>query len=67
MTNTRIFCVLYHPACGGVIPVSPSPHASQKRDCVMGPPPPPPPDGPGGRGGGGGGTGKSSHVEWRRD
>ncbi len=42
VTNTRIFCVLSHPACGGVIPVSPSPRASQKRDRVMGPTPPPP-------------------------
>jgi hypothetical protein len=41
VTNTRIFCVLCHPACGGDIPVSPSPRASQKRDRVMGPPAPP--------------------------
>ncbi len=50
VTNTRIFCALRHPACGGVIPASPSPRASKKRDHVMGPPPPPPAMG---RGGGG--------------
>jgi hypothetical protein len=63
MTNTRIFCVLCHPACGGVIPVSPLSPRQPKRDRVMGPPPPPP------RlagGGGGGRTGKAAHVEWGR-
>jgi hypothetical protein len=40
----------------------PSPRASKKHDRVMGPPPLPPR-----WAGGGGGTGKSAHVEWRRD
>jgi hypothetical protein len=43
MTNTRIFCALRHPACGGVIPVSPLSPRRQKRDHVMGPTHPPPP------------------------
>ncbi len=56
MTNTRIFCALRRPACGGVIPVSPRQQKTCPRD---GPPPPPPPPR--------GGTGKWAHVEWRRD
>jgi hypothetical protein len=64
VTNTRIFCVLCHPACGGVIPVSPLSPRHPKMWPRDGPTSPSPEMG---RRGGGGRTGKSAHVEWRRE
>ncbi len=62
VTNTRIFCILCHPACGGVILVSPFSPFQPKTWQRDGPTSPSPEMGRRG----GGRTGKSAHVEWRR-